>query len=308
MTFLRSILASLVLLASAASAFAVNPSNPTYWYWVVADTNPTTQVWEATSGSFVSNTSSNYTTWLTLVAAQPSVFGGVAQTICNVVNNGSGHPRLTICPGNPGFSSGLTGQTKTITGVGGATGVNGAAVATFVDQLTIDMLTETFGGAYTSGGVIGSGTSMDTASNMNALINRYNTGLWAALQAGNPIATILTTTVLTNPVSSVNIVDMGSGSQTITMPQANLFGSIPIGQPITFLNLAGGSAAWTLKDSGGTTISTIPVGFSATIYLVANNSTTGAYEGAQFPSVAGVNCSGSPTSSFAAVAGIVTHC
>ncbi len=210
MTFLRTVLASLVLLASSVSAFAVNPSgNPTYWYWVVADTNPTTQVWEATSGSFVSNTSSNYTTWLTLVAAQPSVLGGVAQTICNVVNNGGGHPRLTICPGNPGFGGGLTGRTLTITGVGGATGVNGAAVATFLDPFTVDMLTETFGGTYTSGGVIGSGTPMDTASSMNALINRYNTGLWAALQAGNPIATILTTTVLTNPVSSVNIVDAG---------------------------------------------------------------------------------------------------
>jgi hypothetical protein len=272
--YLSAITGTLLYALSCLPSLA--QSMPTYWYWQVADTSPTTQVWESTSGSFVSNTSANFTTWLALVAAQPQLFGGLAQTICNVANNGGGHPRLTLCSNQPGTGGWSTGQNKTITGVGGATGVNGAAAITVIDQFTIDMLTETFGGTYTSGGVIGSGSPMDTATNMNATINRYNNQQWIQNQAGNVIGTILNTTTLSNPVSATNSVNMGMASQSVTMPQANLFGSIPIAQAITFIGQVGG-AAWTLKDAAGGTIASVPANYSVIAYLTNNGSTTGIY-------------------------------
>lgn len=284
MKSLARLLAAFLFVAVTASN-AVAQTYPTYWYWQVADTNPTTQVWEATSGAFVSNTSTNFTTWLTAVAAQSARFGGLAQTICNVTDNGSGHPRISVaCPGNPGFPSGVTGQTKTITGVGGATGVNGAAVATFVDQFTVDMLTETFGGTYTSGGVIGSGAPMDTATNMYAAINRYNVEQWSSGQANYTIPSITSTTVLTNPVSPVVIVDIGIGAQTINMPQANLFGGLPMGVPISFANFQS-TSPWTLLDSSNTSLATVPVGYNLVVILTANNSTHGGYSVTLVPNV-----------------------
>ncbi|HXI76109.1 MAG TPA: hypothetical protein VNH21_03180, partial [Steroidobacteraceae bacterium] len=82
-------LAGVLLCLWGLTGAALAQTIPTYWYWQVADSSPSTSVWEATSGTLVSNTSSNFTTWLTAVAAQPGVSGqGLAYTICNVTNNG----------------------------------------------------------------------------------------------------------------------------------------------------------------------------------------------------------------------------
>jgi hypothetical protein len=299
-----------ILWAMVAPAWAQAPVQPTYWYWQVADTNPSTNVWEATSGTFVSNTGNNFTTWLTAVASFPGTQGyGLALMICNVANNGSGLVRITVCNPSIGLASWSTGQFKTVTGVGGVTAANGAWTITIVNAAagTIDLQGSTFSSAYTSGGVIGAGTAMDTANDMFASINAYNVRQWNAGGASYSITAINSTTVLSNPVSGINSVDMTSGAQTITMPQANLFGSVPIGQPIVF----GGnnlSQSWGLRDSNNNTIVSVPVGFSVILYLIGNASVQGGYLYALTPSVAGVNCSGSPTSSFQATSGLVQHC
>ena len=281
--------------------------SPGYWYWQVGDSSPSTQVWESTSGTFVSNTSTNYTAWLTSLAADSPPAGlGLAQPICGAANNGSGLIRLSTCPGN---STGgwLTGQFKTVTGVSGATSANGAWTITVVDQTHIDLQSSTFSGAYTGGGVIGAGSLMDTAANMNAAINRYNVQQYNQGGANYAISTILETQVLSNPISGINVVNMGMGGQIVYMPQANLFGGLPIGQPIVF-GANDLSQAWTLKDTNANTIINVPVGFSAIVYLIGNSSVQGGWAYILAPSAAGVSCGGSPTSSFMAESGLVLHC
>ena len=291
----------------AGPVLAQQPTLPTYWYWQVAGTNPSTQVWEATSGSFVSNTSSNFTTWLALVAAAPPVgAAGLAQTICNATNNGSGAVRITLCPGQPGTGGWATGTFKTVTGVGGATGANGAQTITVIDQLTVDLQGTTFGGTYTSGGVIGTGSTMDTTTGMNTTINRYNQSLVAPGNFSGIGNFITSTTVLVNPLKSYQSVNMGSPSQTVTLPQSNLFGSIPIGLTVTFQGQ--GANTWDLKKASGSTLLTVPLGFSVLLTLNTNDSTDGSWTYVLAPTSAGVSCSGSPTSSFASISGIVTHC
>lgn len=74
-----------------------------------------------------------------------------AQTITGAANNGSGKVRLTV-----GSTSGwTTGDTKTISGVGGTTEANGTWQITVVDGTHIDLATVNYSNAYTSGGVVG---------------------------------------------------------------------------------------------------------------------------------------------------------
>lgn len=248
---------------------------PTYWYWQVADSSPSSQVWEATSGSFVSSTSTNFKTWLALVAANPPTGAlGLVQTICNVTNNGSGADRVTICPGQPGTGGWATNQYKTVTGVGGATAANGAWIITVIDQFTIDLQGSTFGSSYTSGGVIGAGSPMDTAQNMYSFINRFNVQQYGVNQAIASLPQISTTTVLTNPIPGIVNIAMMTGGQSVTLPQANLFNGYPIGYPITFINAS--SNSWALKDSAGASI-TVPPNYSLVMYLVGNQSAEGSY-------------------------------
>jgi len=82
--------------------------------------------------------------------AMPNGTGSASQrdtgTITNVVSNG-GLCRVTSA--NHGL---LTGHRVTISGVGGATGVNGTHTITQIDANTFDCQGSTFGGSYTSGG------------------------------------------------------------------------------------------------------------------------------------------------------------
>lgn len=280
---------------------------PTYWYWQVAGSSPSTQVWEATSGSFVSNTSSNFTTWLSLLAANPSIGAlGLAQTICNATNNGSGAVRITICPGQPGTGGWATGQFKTVTGVGGATGANGARTITVIDQFNVDLQGTTFGGVYTSGGVIGAGSPMDTAAGMNATINRYNQSLVTPGVYSGIGNFITSATVLTNPLKSYQSVSMGSPAQTVTLPQSNLFGSIPIGLSVTFQGQ--GANTWNLNKAGGGTLLTVPLNFSVILTLNANDSTDGSWTYVLAPTVAGVTCGAGLGGTSRTVSGLVTTC
>jgi hypothetical protein len=99
-----------------------------------ADAAPRFVVYHAGTGSIV-----------TAVSGQASQ--AHTGSVTNVVNDGGGECRVTSA------SHGLeTGARVTITGVNGATGINGTHNITKIDANTFDCDGSTFGGTYTNGG------------------------------------------------------------------------------------------------------------------------------------------------------------
>lgn len=91
------------------------------------------------------------------------VLGSTA--ISGAANNGSGLIRLTVAS-SAGWT---TGDSKTISGVGGVTNANGTFLITVIDGTHIDLQSSTFAGVYTSGGIVGGSIddlpfSLDTIS------------------------------------------------------------------------------------------------------------------------------------------------
>lgn len=280
---------------------------PTYWYWQVTDSSPSTTVFEATSGAFVSNTSGPFTTWLALSAG---AFGGtgISSLVCGDANNGGGLHRLTLCGSQPGW---FTGQIKTVSGLLGSTGGNGAWTITVIDQITIDLQGSTFGGAYSSGGVIGAGAVMDTAAHLYTFINNYNTSLVAAgVGTGYATLTFGVNTQLTNPLTRIMNLTASAGSLHVRLPPGGVFGSTPIGVPITIINNS--SNAFELDDSaGGIVVGAITPGETWQIIPRDNSSNAGLFVAAvSFTApFLGVTCApGAPSGTFATQNGAVIHC
>lgn len=83
-----------------------------------------------------------------------------AQVITGAADNGSGKVRLTV-----GSTSGwTTGDTKTISAVGGTTEANGTWQITVVDGTHIDLPAVAYANAYTSGGIVGGSLDLLTFS------------------------------------------------------------------------------------------------------------------------------------------------
>jgi len=86
---------------------------------------------------------------LTLEALDPIAPGAV--TISGAANNGAGAIRLTV-----GSTAGLaSGDTRTISGVGGTTEANGTWVISVIDGTHIDLQGSRFVNGYTAGGLVG---------------------------------------------------------------------------------------------------------------------------------------------------------
>lgn len=305
MNRLAVIFLSLWLLAAPAIAQVF----PTYWYWQVADSSPATTVFEASSGSFVSNISGPFTTWLSAAAISSSFsVSGLASLVCGDVNNGSGLHRLTLCAAQLGW---VTGQSKTVSGVVGATGANGVWTITVIDQITIDLQGTTFGGVYASGGVIGAGTAMDTASHLYSYMNTYNVSLVnAGAGAGYQATTFGTNLQLTNPLTRIMNLTASAGSLHVRLPPGGVFGSTPIGVPITIINNSMNS--FELDDSaGGIVVGAITPGETWQVIPRDNSSNAGLFVSAvSFTApFLGVTCApGAPSGTFATQNGIVIHC
>ncbi len=71
--------------------------------------------------------------------------------ITGAVDNGSGLIRLTVAS----TSGWTTGDSKTISAVGGVPNANGTFLITVIDGTHIDLQGSTFAGVYTSGGIVG---------------------------------------------------------------------------------------------------------------------------------------------------------
>jgi hypothetical protein len=139
---------------------------------------------------------------------------------------------------------------------------------------------------YTAWQALGcSATVIDTAANLYAVINTYNTqSLTATTYYGLPTLGASSTLTLSNPITSaIDIITSGAGpNRTVILPQMNLPGSIPIGVPFTIVNDTTSIKAIILKYQDGTTstpLSTgyanIPIGVGMTFMLKNNNTPNG---------------------------------
>ena len=100
--------------------------------------------------------------------------GSVA--VSGAANNGSGLIRLTVAS-TTGWT---TGDSKTVSSVGGVTNANGTWTITVIDGTHIDLQGSTFAGVYTSGGIVGGSLddldfSLDTiAASTLAQLSMFN--------------------------------------------------------------------------------------------------------------------------------------
>jgi hypothetical protein len=266
---MKKLLALLLLLLLPTTAVAQLAAG----YVQVGDTSPATLVWEAGSGSFVSNTSAGYQNYLANLAALPTNTRAIK--VCGANNNG-GAVQLVVCSSNL-LGGWATGQIKTVFGVGGVPGANGSFTIT-LDSVTNGLVTlqgSTFSGVWTGGGTIGAAPLIDTARAVYQQIDEYNRFQFYSGQQYFIPAFITNTVTLTNPLAPAYFVEMGGAGLTITLPQANLLGSIPIGQPILFYNP--GFPGFTVKDFGGNTLKNLTNVQSIQLMLLDNGTTQGSW-------------------------------
>lgn len=250
------------------------PSYPTNWYWIVGNHNPTTQVWNGLLGQYDANNSATYQAWVGDPGA-PGAFV-VLRPISGAANNGAGLIRLALDT-TVGYT---TGDVRVVQNVGGTTEANGTWPLTVVDATHVDLQGSVFVHAYTSGGVLGGGTVIDTQANLFALINSYNlTALTTQNFYGNQsIDLSIADVALTNPITSqITITD---GGHNLLFPQANLFGSMPIGAPfqVNLAYAAGTGALVSLKNtSGGSIVANADGGQAFRITLTKNDTKEGSW-------------------------------
>jgi hypothetical protein len=266
---MRKLTALLLFLLALAPLPAAGQATPNS-YFQAGDTNPLLWVWETNSGAFVAPTSTNYLAYLRGLVGTTSQ---VSQ-VCGINNNG-GAIQIQVCV--PSLIGGwFTGQVKTVTDVGGVPGANGTFTIT-VDSIALGLVTlqgTTYTGSWASGGIIGAAPLIDTAYNLYAQIDQYNRFKYSSGQVNFIAQTITTGITLTNPLAPAYEVNQISGGD-IVLPQANLPGSIPIGQPILFQNVGGTSPVIRYVDTSS--LITLPAGKSIVLMLMANGSKDGSY-------------------------------
>lgn len=253
------------------------PIYPTTWYWIVGDTSPTALVWESASGSFVGNTSANYLSWVAN-GGKGSFDFPIAQVL-GAVNNGSGLIRLTLSS----TANMTTNDVWVVQNVAGTTEANGTWPITVIDGTHIDLQGSTFTHAYVSGGVIDQGTVIDTKASLLGIIQVYNQNLLLNGQQGwtSEISTIVANKTLTNPVFRFYDITCNAAALSVFLPQANLFGSPFVGQPIIISNNASGGNSFTVKTASGGTLVVLAPG-NQVIFTTKNSgvltSTDGAWD------------------------------
>ena len=261
---MRKWLALLLLLLTPSAA----PAQQLSAYFQVGDSTPLTQVWETSTGGFVAPTSTNYQGYLSAQAAANN--SGLASQICGVNNNG-GLAQVQVCI--PALIGGwATGLVRTVFGVGA--GANGTWTIT-VDNLAAGLVTlqgSTF--VASSSGTIGAAPLIDTATNLYGQIDKFNRFNFVSGQTYFVPSIITTSITLLNPPSPAYQVSMSNNGFSITLPQANLVGSIPIGQPIMFYNPASG-LGFTVKDFTGATQAVVPATQSVIMMLLGNGTKQG---------------------------------
>src|SRR5258708_1259035 len=188
------------------------------WYWIVNDTNPTTQVYSTASGTMVSNTAAAYFTWL-----NNGNFGS-GRIITNAINNNSGRIRLTV-----NSTAGIqTGQYFNISGIVGTTEANGNKQITIIDSTTIDLNNVSFVTPYASGGLLQGPTIIDTAANLAIALNQAAVVTYVS---GASVLSASSDITLTNPLPQRTIITLTGAASKIILPAMNASNSVPLGTP-----------------------------------------------------------------------------
>lgn len=101
-------------------------------------------------GEFISSLSRPGLTLEGLDALAPG-----AMAVTGAANNGSGLIRITVADTDAAPYPIVTGQYRTISGIGGTTEANGTWQVTRINGTTFDLVGSVFANAYTSGGIVG---------------------------------------------------------------------------------------------------------------------------------------------------------
>jgi hypothetical protein len=279
MTRLRTLaLAALLALGLAFPAHAVVPTctgNITSVYWVVTDTNQSTQVYDPNRG-YVANTDATYATWLAGIGACP-VSGG---SISAAVSNG-GLVEFTVASS----ANMVTGQVWQVYGTDAAV-YDGKWTITVTDGTHVTLQGSTYSVGVTGGAFYGPQVTPTNAGLM-ANVNNYNSEQFAVLSFGYNSVGINSSShlVLTNPLLQNQAIDgTGDGGSpcymNTNMPQMNVVGSYPVGTPLYFsnfntLNSATACILRVYKFDGTTLLGYVQPGQSTAVLLTANTTPNG---------------------------------
>lgn len=292
----------LIAVALASAPAHAQAPTPLAYYWQIADASPATNVWETATGGYVANTSTAYQTWL-LGQSRLSSVTAQAAAVCGV-NNNAATVQLRLC--TPLLAGGWSnGQIKTVFGVGGVPGANGSFPITIDDVVNglVSLQGAGYSGAWTSGGIIGAGPTIDHAVQLWSVIDKYNRTFYASEQGclypflggcpdrvlsvtGSPPSCAMAgpgaACALVNPAFPVYFLGALGTTVSITLPQANLLGSPPLGMPIVFFNNT--ATPGTIYDHGGPGGTPAPAALvtftsaqSVTMYLYDNSTAYGSW-------------------------------
>lgn len=172
----------------------------------------------AISGQYIATNAAPGLTMESLDAVAP---GAVA--ISGAADNGSGLIRLTVTS-TTGWT---TGQYKTISAVGGVPNANGTWAITVINGTTIDLQGSTFGGSYTSGGLVAgslddmTGTLDDISTAAHDNLSACDTSGAIGFYSGSPLEAILETAEQSGDGRRIQV----QGFTPVT-DAADVFGSI----------------------------------------------------------------------------------
>lgn len=222
------------------------------WYYFVADTSPSTQVWSTASNAYVAMAAAAFDTWLS-AGQNDSIFGpsafGQFFTSQGTTNNGSGKVRIQLLD----TSLLTTGQKFNFADFSGTPLLNGNQIITVIDATHIDVTAISFVALDIAGvGTIGGAAYMDTQANLFSSL-----GINAS-QSSTPTADVRTglsaDVTLTNPMSQYYDFQFTTTGKKIILPPMNAPNSIAKGAVFTIRAIdAASSAAVNVFLNDGTT-------------------------------------------------------
>lgn len=244
--------------------------NPNDWYWVVGDTNPTTQVWSTTSAAYVANTAAAYLAWL------DSNQWGTGANILSAADNGVGLIRLTVDT----TTQMQTGQVWRIIDDLGTQSAH--YTITVIDATHVDMQLSTFLGTIT--GILGSATVIDTDAHLRATLNIVNVNTTAPVVPGF-ITTSTNSTTISNPLTLryvIRTLNAAGANPKIILPKMRNITNAPLGVPITFVNAglpASTDQPWftIFAQDGTTSLVTLEIGDTFQLTLTDNTTDNGTW-------------------------------